>query len=84
MTWFEHGRVKDGAIVLPRPLPLPEGTEVTVRIEAVAAGKPAMAAGETTSTPFFGMWSDRQDLADSAAWIRKERAQWPQRSSRQD
>lgn len=26
-----------------------------------------------TSNPFVGMWQDRQDLADSSAWVRNAR-----------
>lgn len=85
MTFHEHGRIQRGAIVLPRPVPLPEGTEVTVRIEMSGADTPAaIANGNFTSLPFFGMWADREDMADSAQWVRREREQWQKRTSRQD
>lgn len=76
MTLLEHGRIQGGAIVLSKPLPLPEGTEVSVRIEPVSGKeKPANGPKEEpiASTPFFGMWADREDMADSAAWVRRER-----------
>ncbi len=34
--------------------------------------------------PFFGMWADREDMKDSAAWVREERASWNQRVKSQD
>lgn len=83
MTWQERGRIQGGAIVLARPLPLPEGTEVSVRVEA--ADRPVAAATEDfASLPFFGMWSERSDLADSTAWVRQERQRWQQRAPGQD
>lgn len=86
MTWLEHGRIQGGAIVLPRALPLPEGMEVTVRIEAVdrSAAPAANASNDFASLPFFGMWADRADMSNSAAWVLREREQWQQRTSRQD
>jgi len=81
MTWLETGRIQGGAIVLPKPLPLPEGAEVTVRIESTGAHQASTAAvgQEFLSLPFFGMWSDRDDMGDSGAWVRREREQWQQR-----
>ena len=85
MTWLEHGRIQGGTIVLPKPLPLPEGTEVTVRIETVGDSKPAAEqSGNLISLPFFGMWADRSDMADGSEWLRKERQKWQQRPGRQD
>lgn len=37
-----------------------------------------------TTLPFFGMWADREDMADSAEWVSKEREQWTKRITRQD
>ncbi len=86
MSWLEHGRIQGGAIVLPKPLPLPEGTEVSIRIEAIHGGKtpPAPPQGEFASLPFFGMWADRDDMADSTHWVQQEREQWQQRTHRRD
>ncbi len=86
MTWLEHGRIQDGAIVLTKPLPLPEGTEVTVRIEAASGSEEEVAAigGGFLSLAFFGMWAERADMDDSSAWVRREREQWQQRTCRQD
>jgi hypothetical protein len=34
--------------------------------------------------PFIGQWADRDDLPDSAEYVRQERAKWQQRPYRQD
>jgi len=45
---------------------------VTVRIEEEAPTVPAEAF--VTDDPLFGMWRDRQDMADVATYVRKLRA----------
>lgn len=77
MPW-ERGKVKDGGIVFSEPLTLPEGTEVVVRIEPVEAGPQSAgpSSADFATMPFFGMWADRQEMSDSAAWVRGEREQW--------
>lgn len=49
-------------------------THVTVRIEAEAES-PAAAPTEAfvTDDPAFGIWRDREDMADVAAYLRKMR-----------
>jgi hypothetical protein len=87
MAWVERGRVQGGALVFSTPLALPEGTEVLVQIEPLAQGEPAdqeMDEDQFARLPFFGMWADREDLPDSAEWVRRERQQWQQRAARQD
>lgn len=44
---------------------------VTVRIEAEGE---AAQAQEAAANPLFGMWSDREDMADVAGYIRRVRA----------
>ena len=76
MSFVERGEVRGGTIVFARPLELPEGAEVVVRIESVNEGKADAALSEDVpfeELPFFGMWADREDLEDGAAWVRKER-----------
>jgi hypothetical protein len=29
--------------------------------------------------PAIGMWKDREDMKDSAAWVRRQREQWSKR-----
>jgi hypothetical protein len=87
MTVTERGKVQDGGIVLVKPVPLPEGTEVVVHIEPVQApeGRGGRQPAEAfTALPFFGMWAARQDLQDSAAHVRKERERWHHRAQRTD
>ena len=85
---IEKGKVSNGGIVLSKPLSLPEGTEVRVRIERVdpmpvdGSDTPDTDSNEVedfASLPCFGMWADREDMRDSVAWLRKEREKWKQR-----
>lgn len=87
MTLIEQGKVQSGQIILARPLSLPEETVVTVRIELSAEeseGEPVADDANFFALPFFGMWADRQEMSDSEAWVRNERAKWLERLSRQD
>jgi hypothetical protein len=34
--------------------------------------------------PAIGMWADREDMADSVAWVRREREQWNKRLTREE
>ena len=69
---IEHVPVTDLPEEWRAKLAKDSGTLVTVRIEA----EPRPAAGETfvTDDPLFGMWRDREDMADVAAYVRKLRA----------
>ena len=79
---IEEGKISNGYIVLSKPISLPEGTEVRVRIEPV---DPVPVDGDESQNtnsdesedfanqPFFGMWADREDMRDSVAWVRKQR-----------
>ena len=83
----------DGRTIVPDAqidLPADQALEVELRLlpaacklssasEAARDGKPNI-----TSLPFFGMWADREDMADSAAWVRKEREKWSSRLSGTD
>jgi hypothetical protein len=86
MAVIERGKVKGKSIVFQKPLGLPDGTEVYVSVATVEEVERMQ--GETPAAfselPFFGMWADRSDMEDSAAWIREERAKWQTRSTRQD
>ena len=87
MALIERGKVQGGGIVFSKPLVLPEGTEVVVHIEPLVASRQAAApdVGEDfAALPFFRMWAEREDMSDSAAWVRREREQWQQRVVRQD
>ncbi|MBI1929439.1 hypothetical protein HYR99_34990 [Candidatus Poribacteria bacterium] len=87
MAFIERGKIPNGSIVFSKPLPLTEGTEVVVRIELLPIGsQTAMSeVGEDfASLPFFGMWTDREDMRDSVAWVRRRREQWHQRAYERD
>lgn len=86
MAMTEHGKVQHGGIVFQQPLALPEGTEVVVHIETVAGKEQMerpMSSDDFASLPFFGMWAGRQDMDDSALWVRSERERW-RHTSRED
>jgi hypothetical protein len=89
MSIIEHGTIANGGIALDKPLPLPEGSKVVVQveIETPTAENQTTTEGSSeafASLPFFGQWADRDDMADSAEYVRKERAKWRQRPFRQD
>ena len=85
MALIERGKVQGGGIVFSEPLALPEGTEVVVRIEPLTQpASPGTADEDFATLPFFGMWADREDMEDSAVWVRRERERWQQRTARQD
>jgi hypothetical protein len=44
------------------------------KINSVESSPPA-AHGPLREEPFVGMWQDREDLADSSAWVRAIRQQ---------
>lgn len=56
-------------------LPAAGGT-VTVRIEAEppAVNAPVSDVASEEHSPLFGMWRDREDMADVAAYVRRIRA----------
>ena len=86
MALRERGKIQEGKIVFPKPLTLPEGTQVLVSIEPLAVKKQTASSKEEdfAALPFFGMWKNRRDMKDSTAWVRKERKRWQQRVVRQD
>ena len=49
-------------------------TRVTVRIEPEAAANNEEANEEICEDPLFGMWRDREDMADVEAYVRELRA----------
>ena len=67
---FEHVKVTELPEGWRRKLAMPADAHVTVRIEA----ETAQAAAAFSDDPLFGMWRDREDMADVAAYIRRTRA----------
>jgi hypothetical protein len=61
MALRERGKIHGGNIVFPKPLALPEGTEVLVSIEPLAVKEQTASSGteeDFAALPFFGMWRD--------------------------
>jgi hypothetical protein len=86
MKVVTRGTVQNGMITVHEPLPLPDGTKVTISLEVdEAKGAPVSEeqVTEFASLPFHGMWADREDMTDSVAWVREIRKQWRQRPTRQ-
>jgi len=52
----------------------PPGAHVTVRIEQEAMQATIPNEEFVTDDPLFGMWRDREDMADVAAYVRHIRA----------
>jgi|GEM_PF-476716 len=78
----------DGKTIVPDSaldLPADQALEVEVRLisptkeQAVAPRTPSDGKPDITALPFFGMWADREDMADSGQWVRKEREKWNSR-----
>jgi hypothetical protein len=67
---FEHVKVTELPEGWRSKLAMPADAHVTVRIEAEAA----QATAAFSDDPLFGMWRDREDMADVAAYIRRIRA----------
>ena len=85
MAMIEHGTIYQGGIIFDHGLTLPEGTPVVVHIEAQgASAAAAMRDEEFLKLPFFGMWSNREDMQDSVDWVQKEREAWSTRVYRAD
>ena len=74
---IEHVNVADLPETWRARLPAPRTAHVTVRIESeetVAMPDAAIVSGFVTSDPAFGIWRDREDMADVEAYLRKLRA----------
>jgi hypothetical protein len=70
---IEHVQITELPEAWRGRLALVPGTTVTVRIEAEAEGS-AQAVERATEDPLFGMWHDREDMADVASYIRSIRS----------
>ncbi len=85
MALTERGKIRNGSIEFSQPLPLPEGVDVVVRVEVVGDADGSAGAGlDAVGQSIYGMWSDREDMADSARWTRDQRESWQSRLMRQE
>ena len=69
---IEHVSLNDLPDAWRAQLHVAEDTRVTVRIEEEKADPAASSA--LANNPLFGMWQDREDTADVAAYARSLRA----------
>lgn len=69
------GKVRKGKLTVPARIALPDGTvEVTVVTEPKPRQwKNGLSREELLKHPVFGMWKDREEMRDSAAYVRKIR-----------
>jgi hypothetical protein len=72
---FEHVKVAELPEAWRDKLAKPADARVTVRIEDEVAPDTTVATpAETSTDPAFGIWRDREDMADIEAYLRKLRA----------
>lgn len=69
---IEHVKVEDLPEDWRERLHAAADARVTVRIEEEL--QVSLATNEETDNPLFGMWRDREDMADVEAYVRKLRA----------
>jgi len=69
---IEHVKVEDLPEYWRERLHAAADARVTVRIEEEL--QVSLATNEETDNPLFGMWRDREDMADVEAYVRKLRA----------
>ena len=71
---IEHVKVEELPHAWRAKLPKSADTHVTVRIEEEAPSTAPATEEFVTDDPAFGIWRDREDMADVAAYVRKLRA----------
>jgi hypothetical protein len=71
---IEHVRVAELPEAWRNKLAIPDDARVTVRIEDEATLPASTSADPVSTDPAFGIWRDREDMADVEGYIRKLRA----------
>ncbi|MBC7513495.1 MAG: hypothetical protein H7234_03555 [Herminiimonas sp.] len=71
---IEHVALNELPAAWRARLPVASNARVTVRIEEEATEQDAPAPVALTDNPLFGMWQDRDETADVAAYARTLRA----------
>jgi hypothetical protein len=74
-----RGRIQGGVVIPDAPLDLPDGLEVEVRITSADPANASQPSYGPVIDSVFGMWRGRDDMADSVAWVRKQRDEWQNR-----
>lgn len=77
---IEHVKVEDLPQAWRAKLAKPVDAHVTVRIEEEAPAGAWAQEEFATDDPAFGIWRDREDMADVAAYMRKLRSPRYQRN----
>jgi len=70
---IEHVNVADLPETWRAKLPAPLAEHVTVRIEEENASQATASETDTAVDLLFGMWRDREDMADVEGYLRKLR-----------
>ena len=82
---IEHFKVSDLPPQWAQRLEMQPEQTVTVRIETEAAQAPRTPETLLTNDPAFGMWRDREDMAEVPTFVRQLRApRYAPDGSRQD
>ena len=68
---IEHVNVADLPETWRARLPAPRAEHVTVRIEEESASQATASETDTAVDLLFGMWRDREDMADVDGYLRK-------------
>ena len=71
---IEHVPVAELPLAWREKLSAMTEARVTVRIEAESEATEAQGAVAFANDPLFGMWRDREDMADVAGYVRSIRA----------
>ena len=71
---IEHVNIADLPETWRAKLPTPRAAQVTVRIEEEIAPQTPVKESDSAVDLLFGMWRDRDDMADVDAYIRELRA----------
>ena len=71
---IEHVNVADLPETWRARLPASQAQHVTVRIEEESASQATASETDTAVDLLFGMWRDREDMADVDGYLRKLRA----------
>lgn len=71
---IEHVKVGDLPEAWRERLAKPSDARVTVCIEEETDARDTPVTQETADDPLFGMWRDREDMADIEGYARKLRA----------
>jgi hypothetical protein len=82
MVTTVRGHIQGGMVVPDTPLNMPDGLEVELQITASDSSDQPANQYDPAIESVFGMWADREDMADSTSWVRKQRDAWNDRLTR--